>query len=223
VNFIQVPGMTWRTPCQMVQVYFARATRRQQALELGCEQHAAALVLEVQRLHADAVAGEIQGVVVRIVDGDREHSVQARQAGDALALVQAQDHLGVRVRLQLRALRAQLGGEFHVVEDLAVLHHRDPAIVRNEGLVAAGNVDDGQAPVADGHAAGGLRPDTGVVGTAMAQLVAHGRQRRLVERTQRAVPIAEDAAHAQLLPRPVSRPRVQKRMRRSRPRLCSRT
>ena len=58
-------------------------------------------------------------------------------------------HLGVGVRAQLHALRAQLGGQFDVVEDLAVLHHGDPAVVGDEGLVAAGDVDDGQAPVAD--------------------------------------------------------------------------
>jgi hypothetical protein len=46
------------------------------------------------------------------------------------------------VRAQFHAVRAQLGGQLDVVEDLAVLDDSHAAVVRNEGLVTAADVDD---------------------------------------------------------------------------------
>ena len=99
------------------------------------------------------------------------------------------------MRIEPHALRAQLRGELHVVEDLAVLHDRDLSVVRDEGLVAAGEVDDREAPVADGHAALALVPDALVVGTAVHEAGRHGGELALAEGAPAAVPVAEDAAH----------------------------
>ncbi len=191
-----------------------RAQHRQHRLELRREQHLAAVVAPVQRLDADAVARQVHRVFAGVVDGDGEHAVEAPQEGDALALVQAQEHLGVRGRAQRDALRAQLGGQFHVVEDLAVLHQRDAAVVGHQGLVAARQVDDGKPPVAQRHAAPGRLPHAFVIGATVPERTCHAGN--LLRRQLAAVtaPVAEDPAH-QLAPAPPSRPSVISRMRRS--------
>jgi hypothetical protein len=81
--------------CLQAHAGLAATQRRPQGLGLGAEQQALAVVVHKQGLDADAVAREVQRVFARIVDGDGEHAVQAAQAGDAFALVKAQDDLGV--------------------------------------------------------------------------------------------------------------------------------
>jgi hypothetical protein len=92
-------------------------------------------------------------------------------------------HLSIRCRRSCTPWRAQLGGQLDVVEDFAVLHHSNLAVVGHKGLVAAAQIDDGQAPVAQCHPALRL-VDADVVGAAVSQLARHDLQRRV---TQRAV------------------------------------
>ena len=169
-----------------------------QGFQLGAEHHALAVVVHVQRFDADAVAREVERVFARVVDGDGEHAVEPAQAGDAFALVQAQDDLGVRMRVQPHALGAQLGRQFDVVEDLAVLHHGDLAVVADKGLVAAAQVDDGQAPVADGHATRRAVVDAFVVRAAVHQGLRHALQGFIGQHLLPSVPVAKDAAHRQV-------------------------
>ena len=81
--------------CLQAHAGLSATQRRPQGLGLGAEQQALAVVVHKQGLDADAVAREIQRVFACVVDGNGEHAVQAAQAGDAFALVKAQDDLGV--------------------------------------------------------------------------------------------------------------------------------
>ena len=151
--------------------------------------------MHIQGFDANAIAHEVEGILARIVDGDGEHAVQTLQAGNAFALVQAQDHLGVRAGVQAHALGAQFGRQFDVVEDLAVLHDGDLSVIGHERLVAAADVDDGQAPVADRDTALGHLPNTFIVRPTVHQAAGHGRKRGLGQGLPVAMPVAEDAAH----------------------------
>ena len=179
---------------------FIHPANSQNCLDLRSKQRACAGLVNVQWFDADAVAHQVQRVLAGVIDGDREHAVQARHKAHAFALVQAQQHLGVGLTFELHALGAQFGGEFDVVEDFAVLHHGDLAIVADKGLVAAAQVDDGQAPVANRHAALRLLPDALVVGASVYQLLRHGGQLLRRQRRARTVPVAKDAAHASCSP-----------------------
>src|SRR4051794_29415593 len=55
-------------------------------------------------------------------------------------------HLGVAVGREGVALSAQLVHELAVVVDLAILDHLDPSVLVADWLVAAGEVDDREAP-----------------------------------------------------------------------------
>jgi hypothetical protein len=103
---------------------------------------ALAVVVHVQRLDADAVPGQVEHILARIEDGDREHAVELAQEADALRLVQAQQHLRVGMRTARHAAPRQIGCQLDMIEDLAVLHHGDAAIVGDEGLMSARKVDD---------------------------------------------------------------------------------
>ena len=74
------------------------------------------------------------------------------------------------------------------------------ALTAVKGLVAAAQVDDGQAPVANRHAALRLLPDALVVGASVYQLLRHGGQLLRRQRRARTVPVAKDAAHASCSP-----------------------
>ena len=87
-----------------------------------------------------------------------------------------------------------------MIEDLAVLHHGDLPVVADKGLVAAADVDDGQAPVADGHTARGRVPDALIVRAAVHEALRHRAQDAVLQRLARAIPVAEDAAHGSGLP-----------------------
>ena len=136
-----------------------RGTARQRGehgLDLGAEQHLPAVVVHEQRLDADAVAHQMQpGIfwIAPIPDGDGEHAIEPRQKAQSFAFIQSQQDLGVAViGVEAHALALRLSAQFHMVENLAVLHQGDSPVVADEGLVTTGEVDDGEPSVADRQA-----------------------------------------------------------------------
>ena len=82
-----------------------------------------------------------------------------------------------------------------MVENFAVLHHSNQAIVADKGLVTAAQIDDGQAPITNGHTAVGLMMDAPVIRPAMQQSLRHAVKHFIVQRLLFAIPVAEDATH----------------------------
>ena len=80
------------------------------------------------------------------------------------------------MRVQAHTLGTQLGSQLHMVENFTVLHHGDLAVVADKGLVAAAQVDDGQAPVAQGYSAARLVVDAFVVRATVEQRLCHAAQ-----------------------------------------------
>ena len=198
------------------------ARGRQHRLDLGTEHHALAVIRQIQRLDADAIAHQVHRIFTGIVDRDRKHAVEPADEVDSFALIEPQDDLGVRVGVQRHAVAPKHLGELDEIEDFAVLHHCDQPVVGHHGLVAAGDVDDREPPVADRGAPLRLVPDALVVGPAVHQLESHVLQHAVVQRAASAIPVPEDATH-QLLPLPDRRLKVKAQIRRSSKALCSRT
>ncbi len=152
----------------------------QDRLDLRREDHAGAALRVVQRLDAQAVARQEQLLVRRVPQREGEH---AGEVGDHLLaplLVTAQDHLGVGViGRESVPLGLQLGAELGRVVDLAVVDECQATVVRVDGLVAAVDVDDRQAPHADGEVLVDL--DAEPVRAAMDHGVEHSTQQLLVD------------------------------------------
>ncbi len=130
--------------------------RGEHGLDLGAEQYLPAVVVHEQRLDADAVAHQMQpGIfwIAPIPDSDGEHAVEPRQEAQPFAFIQPQQHFGIAViGVEAHAPALRLSAQFHMVENLAVLHQGDSPVVADEGLVTTGEVDDGEPSVANRHA-----------------------------------------------------------------------
>jgi hypothetical protein len=134
----------------------------------------------VQRLDPELVAGDDQAVPLAVVDHDREHAVQRLREVRAALLVQVDEHFRVRVRLETVAATLELRAQLAVVVDLAVEEHTGRAFLVEDGLVAGGEVDDGEAPHAQREAT--LHQVARVVGTPVRHGVAHALDHVLVRR-----------------------------------------
>ena len=106
----------------------------------------------VQRLDADAVAGEEQRAAPSIPQRDAEHPAQVRERVLAPLLVGVHDGLGIGIRVERVPVRDELRAQLAVVVDLAVEDHPDGAVFVANRLVAAGEVDDAQAAHAERRA-----------------------------------------------------------------------
>jgi len=162
---------------------------------LRAEDEAAPGVGIIERLLAEAVAGEMQALRLRLVEGEGEHAVDLLEGGrHAFALEQAEQHLGIGAVDEIDAGGGQLGSERGKAVDLTVVeqgiarHRIDP------GLVAAGKIDDRQAQMAEGERARHM--DAGLVRAAMGDGRQHAAQHGLVRRggAVRVAQIAGDAA-----------------------------
>jgi hypothetical protein len=161
------------------------------------EQPAVAGPAEVQRLLAEAIAGQGQRAIARVPHREREHPAQARQrGGHAPGLDRRQQDLGVGAAAEPRAASGQLGAQLAVVVDLAVEGDRQVARGRGHRLVAGRRqIDDCQAAEAQANRAVG--PRAAVVGAARRERRGHRAGQGLTARAIHAVGVDEagDAAH----------------------------
>ena len=131
----------------------------------------------VQRLDAERVARQQQGLFGCIPQGKGVHAAQVLQHGRAFGLVQVQQDFGVGFGAEDVALRFELAAQFAVVVDLAVEGDDELAVGAVHRLRAAlGEVDDGQAAVAQGDSSVIGEPFALAVGAAGGHVVADGAQ-----------------------------------------------
>ncbi len=102
----------------------------------------------VQRLHADAVAGQKQLALALVPDGQGKHAAQPGKHRRAFLAVQVDNHLCIGVAAKSDAFRLQHRAMVGIVVHLAVVGDPQRAVGRRHGLVAGGRqVDDGQTAV----------------------------------------------------------------------------
>ena len=123
----------------------------------------------------------------RVPDCDGEHPAQPLPEAGAPLLVAMHEHLGVAVRPKDVAGPLEFAGELAIVVDLAVLDDDDAAVFAADRLVAAGQVDDREAPRGD--------PDPAVDVHALRVGAAVDERRR-----HPAEPLAVDGAAVEAIP-----------------------
>jgi hypothetical protein len=156
-------------------------------------------------LLAEPISGAEEGPAGAIEDDEREHPVEALDAGRPPGAVGLGDDLRVRRRREPRAARLQLGAQLAMVVDLAVVGDDEPIVHRRERHLDGADVDDREPIRADREAPLHARAVT--VRASMphaAQHLVHGGP-ELATRGQPLRHDARDAAHPDHLPR-ASRP-----------------
>ena len=152
---------------------------------------------DVQRLDAEAVAGDKERSLHAVPAGKREHAAHVREPRGAAARDQAQQDFGVAAGGKTLIVRFQVRAQRSVVVDFAVEHDVEPAVGRGHGLRAArAGIDDREPPVHQQDTGVRLLPDAGAVGPAVRQRPAErGGQRRDVGQTTLALYDAPEATH----------------------------
>ena len=145
-----------------------------QRAQLGREAQLAADVPVVERLDPVAVAREHEAAARGVPDRDREHPAQPLGEAGAVLLVEMDEHLGVGVRAEGVPGALELVAQLGVVVDLAVLDDDDAAVLVRDRLVAAGEVDDREAPRAERDLAVDVL--AGAVGAAVDELRRSSRE-----------------------------------------------
>ena len=119
-------------------------------LDLRAEHQPAVLLRVVERLDADAVAGEQQPLARGVVQGEAEHAAQVVDHVDPVLLVAVQDHLGIGVAAEPVPPGFEQGPQFLEIVDLAVEHQADGVVLVEHRLAAVlAQVDDRQPAEAE--------------------------------------------------------------------------
>ena len=119
-------------------------------LDLRAEHQPAVSLRVVERLDADAVAGEQQPPAHGVVQGEAEHAAQVVDHVDPVFLVAVQDHLGIGVAAEAVPFCLELGAQFLKIVDLAVEHQADGVVLVEHRLAAVlAQVDDRQPAEAE--------------------------------------------------------------------------
>ena len=105
-----------------------------------------------QRLLAQPIAGQDQLPPLGVPDGQGEHAVEMLEEVRPLVLVEVDDHFGVAVRAEAMAGAFQPPAQLAEVVDFAVEDDPDRAVFVRQRLLPAGQVDDRQPAMAQGHA-----------------------------------------------------------------------
>ncbi len=167
----------------------------QQRLELGAEDEQPVGQQRVmKRLHAEPVAREEQRLPVAVPQREGEHAAEALDAGFAPLLPGMDDHLGIAPGVKAVAALGELGNQLLVVVDLAVEHDHHAAVLVEQRLLARGQIDDGQPPMAEAEPRLEVQP--ALVGSAVVLRLVHARDEIARDRP-RALQVhdADDAAH----------------------------
>ena len=145
--------------------------QRENRLQLGRERDAAVDLRVVERLDAQAIAGQQQPLVPHVPDREREHAAQMVDAPRAVVLVEVDDRFGVAVGAERVAGAHELLVQLLVVVNLAVEHDADRAVLVEDRLLAAFEVDDAEPAHAERDAV--VDVDALFVGTAVHHHAAH--------------------------------------------------
>ena len=157
---------------------------RHERLELRAEQEHAVLPAVVERLLAQAVAGETERFLLPIPKREGEHSGSRPQRllqPPVFDGGQQRFRIGVPSPCQARTLGVQSPSELRMVVDLAVEDDdASPRGGQHRLMASRRQVDDGQALVSQRDAGLAVEPDAGIVGAAMRDGVRHpaGNRRR---------------------------------------------
>src|ERR1041385_5739049 len=124
-----------------------------QRLDLGAEnERAAGRDRVVNGLLADAIARDEDLALFVVPDRERKHTAQVVYASRAILFVSVNDCFGVGVGLERVAAFFEFGSQLLETINLAVEDDGDRAVFAGNRLLAAREIDDGEASHAERHA-----------------------------------------------------------------------
>ena len=104
----------------------------------------------VQRFLAETIPGQKQTTSYSIENGEREHAINPRRQLFAPFLPAVHQHFSVRmIRSKAVAAALEIGPELGVIIDFAVENDADLAVLVPHRLMARGEVNDRQPPMAE--------------------------------------------------------------------------
>jgi len=116
----------------------------QNGFGLGGENKAALMQGVKQGFLSESVAGEEQGLLVLVPDGQGEHAAEVLEAVGAEFFVEMDDYFGVAEGFEAVAALFEIGAELFEIVAFAVVADPDGLIFVGHGLVAGLEVDDGE-------------------------------------------------------------------------------
>jgi len=113
-------------------------TTGEQRLHAGGEAQPHTFERVIQRLDAEAVAGEEQRAMAQVADGEGEHAVEMLDAFFAPGVIGLEDHLAVALREERVAEFFEFLAQFAVVVDGAVEHQHQMQLAVEHRLMRDG-------------------------------------------------------------------------------------
>ena len=161
--------------------FLYKGRMRQEALDFRAEEKRAVIrrLAIIQRLDAEHIARQEEGLLLFVPDGEGKHPTHAVQNALAPFGVAVHQDLAVRMTLEMITLLLELGTDLLVIIDLTVKHQRVAAAFVVERLIASvRQVDDRQTAKAQHSALGHMV--AAAVRPAMADRVHHLLDQRFV-------------------------------------------
>src|SRR5271168_1569256 len=112
------------------------------ALQFRRKEEVVAAFSDIERLDADAVAGEHQPLPGIAPDGSREHAAQPLEASGVPLEKCLQDGFGIAVSLKTVAEQLKLAADLKVVVNFTIEDDDRVAIFGKNRLIAACQIDD---------------------------------------------------------------------------------
>ncbi len=177
-------------PCR-IEGSLDRCIPGKDCLDLAGEPKLAASFADEQGPNPETVPRQRKGHLFRIPDREGELAVEALERPNAPTLVGMQDDFRIALSPEHVSHGPELSPQLHVIEDLTVEHHPQPARSIAHRLLPRSEVDDRQACVA--QCGVGIAIDTGLVGAAVLDRPDHGIQ--VVEGQRRATLECDSASY----------------------------
>ena len=144
----------------------------QEGFDLGAVEEVAVLFVVVEGLDAEDVPGAEKGLGGLVPDDEGEHAPELLEKLLAVLLVAVEEDFGVGVGPEDVAFFQEVLPQVPVVVNFAVEGQDFGAVLIQDGLAAAVQVDDGKPPEAHGDAV--VHVIVGLVGAPVGDAVGHG-------------------------------------------------
>ena len=170
----------------------------EERFELGAEYQPIAQRRVVERLDAEPVTDEHEGLSRLVPQRDGEHSPEVMDEVRTVLLVEMDDRFRIGIGGETVPAGLQIRSELPIIVDLAVEDDPDrPILVRNR-LMAAGDVDDAEPAHPEAH--GAVHVDAFVVGTPVNDGLTHRPDdSRLDLLVPVVIELSGDAAHVEVI------------------------
>ena len=145
--------------------------RRHHRLGLRRKEETSALIVEEKRLDPESIADSQQFPFAPVIEEKGKLTTQAIDKGEAVLLVEMDDHFRVAAGAEHVAQEDQLFAQAFEIVNLSVTNEDDIPVFRIERLRPRRQVDDGEARVPQGDRDFGIQEDAAAIRPSMAHRI----------------------------------------------------